>query len=157
MFICYNSSDKTWVTGTLLPKLRSFNLQVCIDFEDFIPGKHTIKSTAQAINSSRKTIAVLSPDFLNSALCHNELLMALSRASNEHNVIPVMYRQCKVPIFLHEVTYLNWCNRDVKQTFWEQLLRSINIGKPLQINVAEPCLEDDAAESKVDIGLRSCK
>ena len=135
-----------------MPKLRSFNLKVCIDFEDFNPAGYIIESVAEAIYSSRKTIAVLSPDFLDSAWFHKELVMALSRVNDEHNVIPVMYRQCEVPLCLWGVTYLDWCNKDVKQTFWEQLLRAIDNGVPLQMNAVARCLEDDAAESKVDIG-----
>jgi len=134
VFICYSSNDKTWVRGTLLPKLKSFNLQVCIDFEDFSPGRYIIENVAEAIYSSRKTIAVLSPDFLNSDWCHRELMMALTRVNNEHKVIPVMYRECEVPVFLCEVTYLDWCNDDVRQTFWEQLLKTINNGMCLEMN-----------------------
>ena len=143
MFICYSSNDKTWVRGTLLPKLKSFNLQVCIDFEDFSPGRYIIENVAEAIYSSRKTVAVLSPDFLNSDWCHKELMMALTRVSNEHKVIPVMYRECEVPVFLCEVTYLDWCNDDVRQTFWEQLLKTINNGICLEVNNVDECLEED--------------
>ena len=134
-----------------MPKLRNFELRVCIDFEDFSPGRYTIENVAEAIYSSRKTIAVLTPDFLSSAWCHKELMMALSRVNDEHKVIPVMYRHCKVPLFLCEVTYLDWCNKDVKQTFWEQLLRTIHNGKPSKMKVVARCLEEDAVESKVDV------
>ena len=155
MFICYCSNDKIWVRGTLLPKLKSFNLQVCIDFEDFSPGRYIIENVAESINSSRKTVAVLSPDFLKSAWCHKELMMALSQANNEHNVVPVMYRECQVPPFLSEVTYLDWCNEDVKQTFWKQLLKTINNGKQMEINDEAGCLEEsiDNRSTESTIGL----
>ena len=111
-----------------MPKLQSFNLRVCIDFQDFCPGSFIIENIADAISSSRKTVAVLSPDFVSSAWCQKELMMALTRIEAKHSVIPVMYRECQVPRFLYQRTYLDWCNEDVRGTFWEQLLRTINDG-----------------------------
>jgi len=126
-----------------LPKLKSFNLQVCIDFEDFSPGRYIIENVAEAIYSSRKTVAVLSPDFINSDWCRKELMMALKRVNNEYRVIPVMYRECQVPLFLSGVTYLDWCNADVRDTFWEQLLKTIGCGTCLEGNDVANYLEED--------------
>ena len=151
MFICYSSNDKTWVRGTLLPKLKSFELQVCIDFEDFSPGHYIIENVAEAIYSSRKTVAVLSPNFINSDWCNKELMMALKRVSNEHKVIPVMYRECQVPLFLCGVTYLDWCNEDVRQTFWEQLLKTIHNGNLLERNDVTGCLVENGTIWTVNI------
>ena len=134
VFICYSNADKVWVRKTLLPKLQSFNLRVFIDFQDFCPGSFIIENIADAISSSRKTVAVLSPDFVSSAWCKKELMMALTRIEAKHQVIPVMYRVCQVPQFLYQRTYLDWCNEDVRETFWEQLLRTINDGCDLELD-----------------------
>ena len=126
VFICYSNADKSWVRRTLLPTLKDVNLRVCIDFEDFNVGSFIIENVADAIFSSHKTLAVLSPDFLCSAWCQKELMMALTRVRDRHKVIPVMYRSCEVPLFLRDVTYLDWCNEDVRETFWDQLIRTID-------------------------------
>ena len=138
-FLCYSSADKTWVRRTLLPTLRSYNLRVCIDFEDFEAGTYIIENIADAIFSSRKTIAVLSPDFVESDWCQKELMMASTQIRNRHKVIPVMYRECEVPRFLCDVTYLDWCNEDVRVTFWEQLIRTMNDGSEQEMSNGVVC------------------
>ena len=151
VFICYSSQDKTWVRKTLLPTLQNHNLQVCIDYKDFAPGSHIIKNISDAIDRSRKTIAVLSPDYVVSAWCNEELQMALSRIEDRHQVIPLMYRMCKVPNFLHHRTYLDWCNPDIKPMFWEQLIKAIDDGK----SIAESCMVQTQDFSEHDQSLIS--
>ena len=109
--------------------LQNSDLRVCIDYEDFEPGEFIIKNIADAISRSRNTIAVLSPDFVNSDWCQTELKMALSHLHKRHQVIPILYRVCAIPLFLLDRTYLDWCNDDVRKTFWEQLVKKINGSK----------------------------
>ena len=109
--------------------LQNSDFRVCIDYEDFEPGEFIIKNIADAISRSRNTIAVLSPDFVNSDWCQTELKMALSHLHKRHQVIPILYRECSIPIFLIDRTYLDWCNDDVRKTFWEQLVKKINGSK----------------------------
>ena len=142
VFICYSNADKDWVRHTLLPKLKSYELRVCIDFQDFCPGSFIIENIADSISTSRKTIAVLSPDFVNSGWCKKELMMALTRIENSHQVIPVLFRECECPWFIGKRTYLDWCNEDVRETFWEQLLRTINDGRE-----SEPIAQSNDSES----------
>eukprot|EP00794_Sanderia_malayensis_P017758 gene17758-19531_t len=125
VFICYSSQDKEWVRKTLKKTLEDNNLKVCIDYKDFAPGAHIIENISGAIDRSRKTIAVLSPDYVTSAWCNEELQMALGRIEDRHQVIPVMYRQCTVPNFLTTRTYLDWCNPDIQPLFWDQLIQAI--------------------------------
>eukprot|EP00795_Rhopilema_esculentum_P013629 gene13629-4530_t len=129
VFICYSCADKVWVRRTLLTMLQKSDLRVCIDYEDFEPGEFIIKNIADAISRSRNTIAVLSPDFVNSDWCQKELKMALSHLHKRHQVIPILYRVCAIPIFLLDRTYLDWCNDDVRNTFWEQLVKKVNGSK----------------------------
>ena len=137
VFICYSSSDKEWVRRTLLEKLKEYNMRVCIDFKDFTPGDFIIQNIADAIYNSRKTIAVLSPDFVVSAWCQQELQMALSRIEDKHQVIPLMYRDCEVPPFLWHRTYLDWCNPDIRPIFWQQLLRAVNDGRDVNLPIED--------------------
>ncbi len=113
---------------TLLKNLVDNKLKVCIDYKDFAPGAHIIQNIADAIYNSRKTIAVLSPDYVVSSWCNEELKMALGRIEDQHQVVPVMYRTCEVPNFLRQRTYLDYCNPDIRPIFWEQLIRAVTDG-----------------------------
>lgn len=90
----------------------------------------------QAIYHSRKTVAVLSPDFVNSEWCTHELQKALTRIRS-HQVVPIVYRSCEIPLILQDRTYLDWENCHVKPFFWEQLEKSLK-----QPNDNQSCLDN---------------
>ena len=131
----------------MLPTLKSHNLRVCIDFQDFSAGAYIIENIADAISFSRKTIAVLSPDFVESDWCQKELMMASTQIRNRHKVIPIMYRGCQVPRFLCDLTYLDWCNEDVRGTFWDQLIRTIDDGVVQERNNGVVCTDGNKSQS----------
>ena len=59
VFISYSSRDGKWVKTWLLPRLEKSGLRVCIDYRDFKPGVPSLKNIEWAIDSSRKTLFVL--------------------------------------------------------------------------------------------------
>ena len=124
VFICYSAMDREWVKNTLLCQLESRQIKACIDYRDFLVGAFVVENITDAIYNSRKTVAVLSPAFLNSVYCKHELQTALSRMAN-HQVIPILYQPCSVPDILKDKTYLDWCHADVRPYFWEQLEKAI--------------------------------
>ncbi|XP_068698358.1 uncharacterized protein [Montipora foliosa] len=123
VFICYSNKDATWVKE-LLAELEKRHFACCIDFRDFVPGAAIVDNISQAIYYSRKTIAVLSPDFVNSNWCNHELQQALTRIRS-HQVVPIVYRKCAIPLTLRDRTYLDWESCDVKPYFWEHLERAL--------------------------------
>ena len=92
-----------------------------------------MENITQAIYHSRKTIAVLSPDFLDSEWCKEELQRALTRIRS-HQVVPVMYRNCAVPLVLQDRTYLDWENCDVKPYFWTQLEAALKLPNDCEVD-----------------------
>ena len=123
VFICYSSKDTSWVKE-LLEELERRNFSCCIDFRNFVPGAAIVQNITEAIYHSRKTIAVLSPDFVNSDWCGQELQKALTRV-RFHQVVPVVYKHCQIPLVLQDRTYLDWENCHVKPYFWQQLERAL--------------------------------
>ena len=126
VFICYSSLDREWVKNTLLKELEIRGIKACIDYRDFLVGAYIVENITDAIYGSRKTIAVLSPEFMESVYCKHELQTALSRMAH-HQVIPVLYRTCSVPDDLKDKTYLDWCHADVQPYFWELLVKAIMV------------------------------
>ena len=89
-----------------------------------------MENISQAICYSKKTIAVLTPDFVESEWCGHELQKALTRI-RFHQVVPVVFRSCEIPLTLQDRTYLDWENCHVKPYFWDHLenaLRQPNDG-----------------------------
>ena len=127
VFITYSSKDGDWVRGDLLNNLETRGFRCCIDIRDFLPGNAIVSNIAEAVYQSKKTLAVLSPDFIESGWCLEELQHALGRIKN-HQVVPVLYRACEVPLELQGKTYVDWENPDVRPHFWDALERSLKDG-----------------------------
>ncbi|XP_027049274.1 uncharacterized protein LOC113676771 isoform X5 [Pocillopora damicornis] len=123
VFICYCYKDVGWVKE-LHAELEKRGFECCIDFKTFAIGVPIVQNITEAICYSKKTIAVLSPDFIKSEWCTHELHKALSRV-RYHQVVPVMYKNCEIPFALQDTTYLDWENCNVKPYFWEQLEKAL--------------------------------
>ena len=82
-FVCYNSRDELWITEELQPKLEDeFGLKLCLHERDFVLGGDIMEQITSGIENSRKTLLILSPNFLASNWCHWEMSLAYSRLGN---------------------------------------------------------------------------
>ncbi|XP_053307087.1 uncharacterized protein LOC128469293 [Spea bombifrons] len=108
VFISYSSGDSIWVYG-LIRKLEDTlpNLKICYHERDFVPGKTIIDNMVECIQSSQKTLVVLSPDFVRSRWCLFEANISVFRDCMVHKaIIPIMLKPCTVPLHLSHLTYL---------------------------------------------------
>lgn len=99
VFVSYRQRepDLGWVRKRLLPALKEQGLKVCIDFECFRLGAHLMNEMERAVLQSRYTLAVLSPDYLESNWTELENVLAehLGAENRERRLIAVMRRDCK--------------------------------------------------------------
>lgn len=68
-FFCFNNNDYRWVEAALLKKLdNQFSekniLRCCFESRDFLPGEDHLSNIRDAIWSSRKTVCIVSKEFL---------------------------------------------------------------------------------------------
>ena len=92
-FVVYSDEDRYWVHKTLLPMVEEeMKLKLCIHHRDFIPGHDIDEQIIRKINSSRKTLLILSTDFLRSDWCHYEMSVARNKlhAEGKDVVIPIL-------------------------------------------------------------------
>ncbi|KAM9324976.1 uncharacterized protein PAF06_001090 [Gastrophryne carolinensis] len=123
VFISYSSGDSIWVFG-LVHKLESSipGLKICFHERDFVPGKTIIDNMIECIQSSQKTVMVLSPDFLRSRWCLFETNLSIFQDCMLHkSIVPIMLKPCPVPLHLSTLTYLE---ADDEQ-FFEKLTQVI--------------------------------
>ncbi|CAF98054.1 unnamed protein product [Tetraodon nigroviridis] len=143
-FISYNSSDELWVMNELLPNLEGngSSLKLCLHHRDFEPGRYIIDNIVSAVYGSRKTICVVSRNFLNSEWCSLEIQLASYRLFDEHRDVLLLvfleaiskkqlssyHRMRKVML---KKTYLQWPDSEcsdpaqAQDLFWSQLRRAI--------------------------------
>ncbi len=77
-FISCERKDAFWVKNYLLPQLENeqTGLKFCVAQRDFLVGSTIIDNIMGCINSSRKTVVVLSENFFKSGWCMEELLIS---------------------------------------------------------------------------------
>jgi hypothetical protein len=66
VFISYRHKDRHWVRETLLPRLRSWGVSYCVDFEMFAEGIPFEQEMNRLIQRSRQTLVVLTGGWLES-------------------------------------------------------------------------------------------
>ncbi|HJQ34636.1 MAG TPA: toll/interleukin-1 receptor domain-containing protein [Pyrinomonadaceae bacterium] len=78
VFISYRhrEPDKSWVRKTLVPVLRAGGLSVCLDADSFVLGSFVVEEMEHAVEQSRHTLVVLSPNYLASGFTEFERRMA---------------------------------------------------------------------------------
>lgn len=99
VFVSYSSRDKQWVRGWLLQRLEDAGLKVCVDFKSFEPGAPLITEMERCVQRSRKTLLVLSKEYLSSEWCEFESLMTqtLDPGARQRRVIPLILKKCELP------------------------------------------------------------
>ncbi|XP_071149837.1 interleukin-1 receptor accessory protein-like 1-B [Mytilus edulis] len=130
VFISYSSEDEKWVKETLFTKLVQNGYHVNIDFKDFVPGMAIAENVMDSIYKSRKTVVVMSKNFLKSMWGQFELQQAHNRAISQRKdvLILIKYGKCKVPAKLMGKTFLDFTDKTIAQHFWQRFYDAI--GKP---------------------------
>eukprot|EP00061_Rhincodon_typus_P018186 g47253.t1 len=101
-YLCFSSNDIEWVTNSLLQYLDSqFNeknkFQICFEDRDFIPGEDHITNIRDAIWSSKKTVCIVTRQFLKDGWCVEAFNIAQSRLFHELREVMVVLVVGKLP------------------------------------------------------------
>lgn len=122
VFISYSSSDRDWVISVLKDKLSKHGFSVITD-TDFKGGSLAIVEMAKAIENTRHTIAVLTPDFIKSKWVKLETAMAqtLDPDASNRKLIPVLKQDCDIPLHIQVLHY-----RDMRNDKgWDELIEDL--------------------------------
>ena len=147
-FVSYHKDDRAWVRNELYENIDMRDGEVdtidqprfrlCIHDRDFIPGEAIEENILKAIESSRKTIVVLSKNFLKSAWCEFELQIARKECveKGRNLIIAVMLEPLSVDDkmsrsverLIRKNTYIDWPEDPSKrEQFWNKLIAALNL------------------------------
>uniref|UniRef100_A0A8C6U8P4 TIR domain-containing protein n=1 Tax=Neogobius melanostomus TaxID=47308 RepID=A0A8C6U8P4_9GOBI len=144
-FVSYNVHDEEWVYRELLPELEGRQgWKLCLHHRDFEPGKAIMENIVDAIYSSRKTLCVISHQYLLSEWFHlthkrikifrlldeqKDVLILLFLEELSSNQLSPFFRMRKL---MRSRTYLSWSGaRGHRGLFWERVRHALQSGAQL--------------------------
>lgn len=132
-FICYAKEDRYYANEMLnILEGPPYNLKICIDYRDYVPGYCMLNQTAQIIEDRcKRIVAILTPNFTTSPQAGFQVKIALNLSPDASKglVVPVVYEKCEIPRILHHIWYLDksiYGNDD----FWTKLAKSLGYVVP---------------------------
>ena len=128
-FVSFCRKDSDWVLKTLLPYLEApqCGFHLCIHDRDFVPGATITKNIMTAIEYSRRTILVLTPDFIKSGWCDLEFQASHKRALDDRSnfLIVVVLKEVDnkdldetLQLYMKTNTYVSVSDK----WFWQKML-----------------------------------
>ncbi|XP_023930478.1 toll-like receptor 4 [Lingula anatina] len=135
-FVAFSKEDYKWVYRQLRPKLEDAEaeedrLRLCLHHRDFLPGEDIEENIIQSISQSRKTVLVISQNFVRSNWCYFEMKMARMRLFEEGKDVLVLilledipFREMNDTLFhlFKSKSYLEWSEHEgAHDLFWRKL------------------------------------
>ncbi|MFT2011002.1 TIR domain-containing protein [Pontibacter sp. 13R65] len=140
VFISYRwiTPDQEWVREQLYPALINAGLKVCLDVEDFVPGRDLMLEMERAGTESRQIICIISPEYFEEGrMVEFESLSARRRDPGGRNstLIPFLLRETTLPERIRGLIPINWTNQKDQAREWRKLLTTLGA---TNINVTPP-------------------
>ncbi len=99
VFISCSPQDREWVDTWLLPRLERAELRTVIGYRDFVVGAPHLQNIEHAVECSRRTIVVLTPDWINDEWNAFAALLVKSQdpAACRRCLLPLLLKPCELP------------------------------------------------------------
>ncbi|XP_071090917.1 toll-like receptor 13 [Haliotis cracherodii] len=132
-FVSYSNPDGDWVYDELLDFLEGeVGLRLCEHSRDFAAGRFIIDNVFDAMETSRKTILVISNEYMKSDWCKFELQVALSsHLKNDIEIAVILLEQiqpCHVTSTLRALmistTYIEWKDEEEARVLFRQRIKN---------------------------------
>jgi WD40 repeat protein len=117
LFIAHSDADRSWVNGFLVHALNLPAGRV-ITRQNFRPGASLVEEFVQAVTTSRYTVLVLSPSYLDNewATFGGQLAAYASVVDNRKRLIPLRRHPCRLPLEIDFLVPLDCTD----QNDWEE-------------------------------------
>lgn len=130
VFVSYRwvEPDKSWVQKELVPALQSAGLDVCLDVNDFVPGRDLILEMTRAGRESKRMLCVISPDYFEgNRFAGFESLMALRNdpTGARSGLIPMIIRKTSIADHMKGPVPVDWTEEANLGREWTKLLSAL--------------------------------
>ncbi|GIY01971.1 protein toll [Caerostris darwini] len=147
-FISFSHKDQDLVIQELIEVIeqKDLDIRLCLHYKHFLPGEFVQSNIMRAVECSKRTVLVLSRNFLESEWCLLEFSAAHTQTLKDHVPriivikLPDLPKDEELPkeiqLYLKNTTYLTWGEKH----FWNKLLYIL----PRSESVPKPKFRDDA-------------
>jgi hypothetical protein len=110
-FLSYTHADRFWAGG-LASWLEEAGYKTILQANDFPPGSNFVLEMHAAAERAKRTLAVLSPDYLLSRFPQPEWAAAFSQdpTGSSRKLVGVRIRECEPPGLLRSIVYIDLCS-----------------------------------------------
>lgn len=128
-FVSYNRADRTWAEW-IAWQLEEAGYTTIIQAWDFRPGGNFIIEMQRAAEQARRTIAVLSPNYLQALYTRPEWAAAFARdpTGEKGMLLPVRVRECELKGLLPQIVYIDLVGLD-QEAAKEELIAGVKQGR----------------------------
>jgi hypothetical protein len=108
-FISYNGADEKWAEW-IATVLETEGFTTTIQAWDFVPGSNFVLEMNRAAAESNRTLAVVSPDYLDKSKFGNSEWAAAFAKDPEgfrRHLVPVRVRECQIEGLLKQIVYID--------------------------------------------------
>jgi len=110
-FVSYRrvAADRAWVEQVLVPALERLGLRLCLPERDFRLGAPRIREMERAVETSRYTLGVFTPQYLDGAFEEFQALMAQHQGIEDKapRFLPLMREPCRPALGIRTVEWLD--------------------------------------------------
>jgi hypothetical protein len=112
-FISYTHADSRWAEW-IAWQLEEAGYSVILQAWDFRPGANFVSEMERAISNVKRTLAVLSPQYLNALYTQPEWAAAFKRypKGEQGILVPVRIQECELTSLLGQIIYVDLVGRD---------------------------------------------
>jgi len=128
-FVSYNRAEKQWAEW-IAWQLEEAGYTTVIQAWDFRPGSNFVIEMQRASEQARRTIAVLSPDYLQALYTQPEWAAAFAQdpTGEKGTLLPVRVQECELKGMLSQVVYIDLVGL-AEQAAKEALLAGVKQGR----------------------------
>jgi len=144
VFVSYSHHDQQWVRNWLVPQLEGAGIRVCIDFRDFAPDRPSLINMENAVEDSRRTVIVLTPDWVESdwTAFKSLLVQTDDPVGRKASLIPLLLKPCTPPKCIAMLTYVDFTQPDEIESEFQRLVEAIRSEPVIEVTPSPPVLTD---------------
>lgn len=119
----------TWVRTVLVPALRAAGIRVCLDVDSFRLGAPLVLEMGRAVETSRFTVVVLTPAYLDSGFTEFESVLAehLGLEERDQRLVVVLREAARPRLSLRARL---WLDMTEDATFATDIARLVDLLRP---------------------------